>query len=74
MSNVNLISLKPKESGKIIEISGCCKARKRLYELGLNKGAEVKMVKNDFGPVILNLSGNKLALGRGLASSIIIEV
>lgn len=74
LDNINLISLKPKEHGKVKEISGGCTARKRLYELGLNKGAQVKMVKNDFGPLILNLSGNKLALGRGLASNIVIEM
>lgn len=74
MNNKNLISLKPAESGKVKEISGGCQARKRLYELGLNRGAQVKMVKNDFGPIILNLSGNKLALGRGLASNIVVEM
>ena len=74
MDNINLVSLKPNESGKVKEISGGCTARKRLYELGLNKGARVQMVKNDFGPLILNLSGNKLALGRGLASNIVMEM
>lgn len=74
MDNIHLINLKPEQCGKVKEISGCCQARKRLYELGLNKGAQVKMVKNDFGPVILNLSGNKLALGRGIASHIIMEI
>lgn len=73
MANVSLNCLKPKECGKVMEINGCCSARKRLYELGLNKGANVKMIKNDFGPVILNLSGNKLALGRGLALNVIIS-
>ena len=31
------------------------------------------MVKNDMGPLILNISGHKLALGRGLASKVIVE-
>lgn len=74
MENIHLINFKPEQCGKIKGISGGCQARKRLYELGLNKGAQVKMVKNDFGPVILNLSGNKLALGRGIASHIIMEM
>lgn len=73
MSSSSLISLKPKECGRVKEISGCCKAKKRLYELGLHKNACVKVVKNDFGPIIINLSGNKLALGRGLASHVFIE-
>ena len=73
MSAVSLALLKPNEMGIVKEISGCCDARKRLYELGLNKGANVKMIKNDIGPVILNISGYKLALGKGLASKIVIE-
>ncbi|WMM24584.1 FeoA family protein [Tissierella sp. MB52-C2] len=73
MNTLSLASLKPKECGRIKEISGCCKAKKRLYELGLHKNACVKVVKNDFGPIIINLSGNKLALGRGLASQVFIE-
>lgn len=73
MGDISLSSLKPNEYGKVKGITGCCKANKRLYELGLYKNAVVKVVKNDFGPIILNLSGNKLALGRGLASKVIVE-
>ncbi len=73
MGTLSLVSLKKDECGRVKEISGCCKAKKRLYELGLHKNACVKVVKNDFGPLILNLSGNKLALGRGLACHVMIE-
>ena len=71
--NISLNYLKPNEYGKVKEISGGCGAKKRLYELGLHKGAFFKVVKNDFGPLILNISGNKLALGRGLASYVFVE-
>lgn len=73
MDKLSLVCLKPNECARIKEISGGCKARKRLCELGLHKGANIKMVKNDFGPIILNLSGHKLALGRGIAHNVIIE-
>lgn len=73
MANIALSLLKVNEAGTITEISGGCHARKRLYELGLNKGTRVKMIKNDIGPVILNLSGHKLALGKGLANKIIVN-
>ena len=73
VKNIALDILKPNESGRIKEVLACDSARKRLYELGLNKGSEVKMMKNDFGPVILYLSGHKLALGRSLANKVIIE-
>ena len=73
MNNLPLVSLKPDECARIKEICGGCNAKKRLCELGLHNGASIKMIKNDFGPVILSLSGNKLALGRGLADKIIVE-
>lgn len=68
-----LSSLKKNEFGKICEISGGCAARGRLCELGLNRGVTVQMVKNDIGPLILNIQGHKLAIGKGLGSKIIIE-
>lgn len=73
MDKMALVSLKPNQSGIIKEISSGCNAKKRLYELGLHKGVSVKMIKNDFGPIILNLSGHKLALGRGIASYVLVE-
>jgi Fe2+ transport system protein FeoA len=71
--NISLDMIKPNESARIKEIHGGHTACKRLFELGLNRGSEVKMMKNDFGPVILYLSGHKLALGRGLAHKVIVE-
>ena len=72
MTYTSLIQLKPNEKAVIGEISNCGSARKRLYELGLNKGTKITMVKNDIGPVILSVHGHKLALGRGLASKILV--
>lgn len=65
--------LKQNDCARITAIDGGCGVTKRLYELGLHKGALFKVVKNDFGPIILSLSGNKLALGRGLATSVLVE-
>jgi ferrous iron transport protein A len=72
MENNSLIYLKANQKATISGISSCGHARKRLYELGLNKGTKITMVKNDIGPVILSIHGHKLALGRGLASKIIV--
>jgi Fe2+ transport system protein FeoA len=68
-----LAEVKPNTKCKIKNIFKGQMATKRLYELGLNTGAEVKVEKNDFGPIIVRVYGNKLALGRGLAEQIEVE-
>ncbi len=73
MDFIYLDSIRPRECVQIKGIMGCGKAKKRLYELGLYKNSMVKVMKNDFGPLILNLSGNKLALGRNLAARVVVE-
>lgn len=70
---LNLTKVKTNEVASIVDISPGCSAKKRLYELGLHKGVEFKVVKNDRGPIILKLAGNKLALGRGLAEKVIVS-
>ncbi len=70
METISLTLLKDNEFGRVKEINRCGNAQKRLHELGLYKNAEVKMLKNDKGPIIISLSGSKLALGRNLADNI----
>ena len=65
-----LTTLGKGEEGRVKTIRAGRHATKRLYEMGFNSGALVKVVKNDAGPVIVSLKGNKVALGRGLASKI----
>ena len=69
-----LLSLRSGESGRVKSIGAGRGATRRLYEMGFYTGAAVDVVKNDSGPVIVCLSGNKLALGRGLAAKILLEV
>ncbi len=68
-----LTSLAQGDMGRVSKISAGRGATKRLYEMGFNTGARVKIIKNDSGPVIVSLNGNKVALGRGLASKIVLE-
>ena len=41
-------------------------------ELGLTNGVEVKVLKNDVGPLLLHVRGVTIALGRGVASKIFV--
>lgn len=74
MNNSNLLTdLKSRDKGQIVDISKGCRVNKRLHELGLYKGVSFTVLKNDIGPVILRISGNKLALGRGLAEKVLVK-
>lgn len=72
--NKGLLKLKRGDAGKVKSIDAGSGATRRLYEMGFHTGAPVNIVKNDSGPVIVCLNGNKIALGRGLAAKIILEV
>lgn len=69
-----MLTLKRGDIGKVKTIDAGRGATKRLYEMGFYTGAPINIVKNDSGPVIVCLNGNKVALGRGLAAKIILEV
>jgi ferrous iron transport protein A len=73
MKNSPLAFLNPGDNGTVKEISAGGYATRRLYEMGFYTGAKVKVVKNDTGPIIVSLSGNKIAIGRGLAQKIIVN-
>ncbi len=68
-----LVTLKKGEEGRVKFIDAGRCATRRLYEMGLNIGAPVKIIKNDTGPIIVSLAGNKIALGRGLAEKVLLE-
>ncbi|NLJ79766.1 MAG: hypothetical protein GX335_01925 [Firmicutes bacterium] len=72
MDHLPLIKLGPGESGRVKRIAAGAHATKKLYEMGFNTGALVQVLKNDRGPLIVSLAGNKIALGRGLADRVII--
>jgi ferrous iron transport protein A len=59
--------------GRVARIAAGHSATRRLYEMGFNTGADVVVVKNDRGPVIVGLRGHKVALGRGLAEKMLIN-
>lgn len=68
-----LDSLNEGEKALVSSIAGGRTASKRLYEMGLNKGSQVRIIKNNTGPIIISLAGSKIALGRGLANKILVQ-
>lgn len=68
-----LIDLHPGEKGTIRSIQGGHKIHQRLCELGLTVGTEIELVSNNAGPIIVKVRGSKLALGRGISTSVFVE-
>ena len=62
------------EKGKIITIRGGRGRILRLAELGIIPGEEITLLQKSFGPVIIKVKDTNLALGRGIAQNILVEV
>jgi len=55
------------------EVVGGFGFRRRLAEMGLVKGAVVRVIRNDRGPLIIALGESRLALGFGMAQKVIVQ-
>jgi ferrous iron transport protein A len=69
-----LTDMREGETGIISSIAGGKKATKRLADLGLTPGTEIKVIRKALfsGPVQVEACSSKLVLGRGLASKIMV--
>ncbi len=71
---VPLSNLRPGESGVVINLQGGPNFRSRLYAMGLSPGATVQVVNvYNPGPVVVEVGGARLALGRGMASRVLVR-
>lgn len=62
------------EKLKILQVGHGEKFKKRLSDMGIYKDAQVKIVQNDIpGPLIIDIKGSRLILGRGQAQKILVE-
>jgi ferrous iron transport protein A len=70
-----LTDIKNGKTVTIVSIMGGKWSTKRLVDLGLTVGTEIKMLRASFfsGPIEIEIGGSKLALGRGLASKIMVQ-
>lgn len=75
-NKLTLIELKEGEKAEIIEILGGKMATKRLADLGLVPGTQIKILKKGLwgGPIEIEVRGSNLVLGRGLASKVMVKL
>ena len=62
------------ETVRLVAVEGGTHIRRRLADMGLSTGMEVKVITGiEHGPIILSVKDSRLAIGRGMAEKIIVE-
>jgi len=70
-----LVMISEGEEVCLVAIRGGLHLRKRLADLGLNIGTTFRVVRvNPHGPMILAVKDSRLALGRGMAQKVLVEI
>ncbi len=73
-----MIPLAIAPEGAVLEIMGVRGGRgveRRLADLGLLPGTPVKVLKSTGGgPILLDVKGSRIALGRGVSMKVLVEV
>ncbi len=59
---------------QLVRITASAKLRRRLTELGLTPGVELDILQDRRGPLLLNVRNTRLAIGRGVAQSIMVQL
>ncbi len=67
---MKLIEVPAGRTVQVVGINGGLGVRNRLAAIGLYPGATVKVLKAPPGPLIIEVAGSRIALGKGMASKI----
>ncbi len=59
---------------KLISIRAGAQLTHRLTEMGLTPGVELKVMQNTGGPLVVSVRDSRLALGRGMAHKMRVEL
>ncbi len=73
---LSLDNLEPGKIGKVRDIVGGMGVRLRLEQMGIHPGDLIRIKRKGVlrGPILVETNGTEVALGRGIASRILVEV
>ena len=73
--SISLTDLRPGQSARVESIDGGHGMQQRLESLGVRPGKTVTKVSAVFmgGPVTVTVNGRQVAMGRGIASRVIVS-
>ena len=69
---VSVAELAPGQSGRLVEVTGGGTLAHRLAGMGLTPGVELRVVRC-IGPVIVEVRGGRLILGRGMVRRLFVR-
>jgi len=74
MSDKSLTLLKEGDTATVIALHGGCGFQRRLRSVGIKEGKTVRMVASHpfSGPLVVEVDGRQITLGRGMAQRIAI--
>ena len=65
---------RPDEMVSVVAIKAGFGLKRRLADMGLSPGVSLRVIQSQVrGPVIIDLRGSRLALGRGMAQRILVQ-
>ena len=71
---VPLAFLSENKQATVVEVIGGRGLVRRLYELGFTPGTKVRVISSSSpGPVLVDVKGARIALGRGITMKIIVN-
>jgi len=68
-----LTNLKSEDQARIVAIEGGRGIRQQLLLRGISEGSIIRVVSSNGGPVVLELDGGMIAIGRGMAQKVIVQ-
>ncbi len=76
MNELSLLQLEESQTATVLILNGGCGFQRRLRSLGIKEGKPIRVVaKHPFaGPVVVDIDGRQLSLGRGMARRIAVAL
>ncbi|BBB33561.1 ferrous iron transport protein A [Thermotomaculum hydrothermale] len=69
-----LLNAKQGKEVEIVSFNGGSNFVLKLYKLGIQEGVKIKIKKKDkICPILLDVNGSTVAIGRGMASKILVK-
>ena len=72
---ISLDQIHENKRAKVVDIQGGAGIRQRLSNMGIHPGDTITLLRFGAlqGPILIEVHGSQVALGRGIASRIIVE-